>query len=110
MKYFCTENERVGTCYHEFQKGKFTQLNFWREDSLLISDENFCDMEFEELIMSVIKEYDYFGETEVNQVQWNMIFDNAIRKGGQLKDAVLEAKPWIDEAFREYEVFTILGM
>lgn len=39
-----------------------------------------------------------------------MIFDNAIRKGGQLKDAVLEAKPWIDEAFREYEVFTILGM
>lgn len=33
MKYCCTELDRKGTCYHEFQKGKF-KGSFWKEDSL----------------------------------------------------------------------------
>ena len=46
MKYFCTEDKRVGTCYHEFQKGKWDEHTFWKEDSLLLSDDVLVDLEF----------------------------------------------------------------
>ena len=40
MKYCITAAERCGTCYHEFQRGKFgkffwNKTQFWEEDSLL---------------------------------------------------------------------------
>ena len=41
MKYCITAAERCGTCYHEFQRGKFgkffwNKTQFWEEDSLLL--------------------------------------------------------------------------
>jgi hypothetical protein len=29
MKYFVTNKERQGTCYHEFYKGKWDEKTFW---------------------------------------------------------------------------------
>lgn len=39
MKYFITNSEKIGTCYHEFYKGKWDGETFWKEDSLLLHDE-----------------------------------------------------------------------
>ena len=36
MNYFITNSEMIGTCYHEFYKGKWDGEIFWKEDSLLI--------------------------------------------------------------------------
>lgn len=33
MKYFVTDRERDGTCYHEFYKGRWDGKTFWKEDS-----------------------------------------------------------------------------
>ena len=34
MRFFCVESERKGTCYHEFQKGKWDEKTVWKADSL----------------------------------------------------------------------------
>lgn len=31
MRFFCVESERKGTCYHEFQKGKWDEKQFGRQ-------------------------------------------------------------------------------
>ena len=40
MKYCCTNSERQGSCYFEFQSGRFSE-NFWRDDSLYLSGDDF---------------------------------------------------------------------
>lgn len=110
MKYFCVESERKGTCYHEFQKGRFETMEFWKEDSLLIHDTVYGEIGLRVLIESVIKDYDYCSNTEVTKEQWNRIYDSAIARGGELKEALLEANAWVEDTFEEYEVFTIIGL
>jgi hypothetical protein len=39
MEYFITEDYRTNTAYHEFRKGKFDGVTFWKSDSILLSDE-----------------------------------------------------------------------
>ncbi|WP_253287444.1 hypothetical protein [Clostridium bornimense] len=62
MKYCCTELERKGTCYHEFQKGKFNDF-FGEKDSLLIHDDIFYILNLADLFYSVVTSYDESGET-----------------------------------------------
>ena len=38
MKYFVTDRERDGTCYHEFYKGRWDGKTFWKEDSISLHD------------------------------------------------------------------------
>lgn len=110
MKYFCTESERIGTCYHEFYKGKFDGVDFWKADSLLIHEDIHYAIKFEELIRFVITKYNPVGETEVTQEEWNMIYNEAFIRGGELRDAIFEANSWVEDTFKEYEVFTMIGM
>ena len=49
MKFFCTELERKGTCYHEFQKGKWDGKTFWKTDSLLLHDNIMCEVKLHKL-------------------------------------------------------------
>lgn len=37
MKYFCSVNNRAGTCYHEFYRGKWDDKTFWKSDSIVKS-------------------------------------------------------------------------
>lgn len=110
MKYFCNEKERIGTCYHEFQKGNFEKIECWKEDSLLIHDDIHYKIDLGGLIKSVIETYDPFGVVKVSRDEWEMIYENAQKQGGELKEAVLEANPWVERTFEEYEVFTMIGM
>lgn len=43
MKYFITEEKRKGTCYFEFQKGKF-KGKFWLQDSLYLHGDKFDEL------------------------------------------------------------------
>lgn len=109
MKYCCTESDRKGTCYHEFQKGKF-KGSFWDKNSILIRDDNLYDLHLAELFCSVVPSYDECGETEINQEQWSEIYLKASEIGGELKNAIDEIDLWAKNIFKTESVFTILGL
>ena len=110
LKYFCTEDKRQGTCYHEFQKGKWDQQSFWKEDSLLLSDDMFFELGLKSLFKKAIQGYDPYGPVEVSKEQWAMLLTAADGAGGAKQEALQEADAWVQECFATEEVFTILGI
>ena len=55
MKYFVTDEQREGTCYNEFYKGKWDEETFWKKDSLSLHDDVLFRIdEFEKAIVRVI--------------------------------------------------------
>ena len=115
MKYFVTEKERKeygSSCFHEFQKGGWDERNpeFWKEDSVCIHDDIMCELAFGSLIQKVIPEYDPFGITMITRARWKKIVDAASEMGGDIAVLVDEADVWAQETFREYGLFTILGI
>ena len=110
LQYFCTEENREGTCYHEFQKGKWDGHTFWKEDSLLISDEILFELELGKLFRKSLPGYDPYGPVEVNKEQWLMLLEAANQAGGAQMEAMQEANEWVQECFAAEGVFTILGI
>ena len=112
MKYFVTDEQREGTCYHEFYKGKWDEKTFWKKDSLSLHDDILFRIdEFEKAIVRVIPGYDPFGETEVYPAQWEEI-GRIIRKKDNIEaiELYLEADTWAQDVFSSFECFTILGI
>ncbi len=110
LKYFCTEEKREGTCYHEFQKGKWDEHTFWKEDSLLISDDVLAELKLGRLFRKGIQDYDPYGPVEVNKAQWSVLLELAGESGGEILAALQEADIWAQECFAAEDVFTILGI
>jgi hypothetical protein len=77
MKYFCYVSDRVGTCYHEFYKGKWDGKTFWKSDSILLHDDTLEELQLYKAFTAVLPDYDPYGETQVNQSQWEAILDYA---------------------------------
>lgn len=110
MKYFSTEQERHGTCYHEFYKGKWDEKTFWKDDSLLLHDDILYTLKIDDIFFEVNPDYNPYNETEINKEQWEQICKMAKVIGGEVSEAINEADIWGQETFKEYDVFTILGI
>lgn len=115
MKYFMNEAERrasESTCYHEFYKGKWDKdaMVFWSEDSLNIHEDLMAASGLDKLILSIVEDYDPYGETEIDFNQWKKICIKAEEIGGSLLEAIKEVEPWAEDNFSQNEVFTILGI
>ena len=110
LKYFSTEGSRQGTCYHEFQKGKWDGHTFWKEDSLLIHDDVHLELKLYGLFKQVLPTYDAFGDIAVNKTQWQEIYAMAEEIGGEMFEAIQEADAWVKECFETEEVFYMLGI
>jgi len=110
MKYFCYVSDRVGTCYHEFYKGKWDHKTFWTSDSILIHDDTLMELEIYKAFAAVIPDYDPYGVTEVNQSQWKDILNYTSQLATEAKTALNEARFWVNEVFENEKVFTILGI
>jgi hypothetical protein len=110
--YFLPEPQREGTCYYEFYAGPWhrRKMEFWREDSIVISDLNFSFTGLEKLIAQVIPCFDAYGITPVTKAQWEIITQKATESGGELALAVSEAQPWVQDNFQKHDIFTILGL
>ena len=105
MKYCITAAERCGTCYHEFQRGKFgkffwNKTQFWEEDSLLLHDDLMRSSGFGA----------FFGITYITQIQWQNLFLAAQQQGGAVAEIAGEIDSWALETFQSHTMFTILGM
>lgn len=112
MNYFIKNHERIGTCYHEFYRGKWDGKTFWKEDSLCLYDDLLCEHRaFGNAILSVIPLYDPFGITEVSREQWESIGKQIAADGDKTGMAMYrEADAWVQNVFAEYDCFTILGI
>lgn len=112
MKYFLHNSERKGTCYHEFQKGKWDGETFWSEDGLYLHDDVFGDLDlYNSVIRYVIPDYNYYGPNdEVTREKWNKMFLLAKEVGGETAELFEELKPWVEENFSKYDCFSILGI
>lgn len=111
MKYFVTNFERKGTCYHEFYRGKWDGETFWRDDSLLLHDEVlFKHPGFAGAIKEVIPAYTPFGETEISFDDWKKIGQIIEHCEEGEKELYQEADSWLNRVFQENGCFTILGI
>ena len=102
------EAQRCST-YYEWYKGVWSG-DYYREDSIYIDDDDVYRLDLDGLLVSVVPEYDPFGETPVTKVQWDAIVSKAKQKGGELLEAVMEDDVWARENYRDNEVFTIIGL
>lgn len=111
MKYFVIDSQRESTCYHEFYKGKWNGYTFWRDDSISLHDNVLYENKgFIDAIVEVIPEYSPFGETEISFVQWAQIGKRIMQKDFVSQELYAEADEWVQNVFREYDCFTILGI
>lgn len=109
MRYFYTESERTDTCYFEFQKGDWSEQSYWKPDSLLMEELDYENC-FYDVVVSVVPDHDLCGVTTITAEQWVVIREKAAKMGGHTLAAVMEADGWVQECFRDYDVFTIIGM
>ena len=109
--YFVDENQRKAsqsTSYFEFQKGHYTTC--WCENSINICTWLWDEYEMSGLIRQVIKDFDYYGITEVTKKQWNRLVELSKATSAKAEPILMEAASWAEECFKENEVFTIIGM
>lgn len=112
MKYFWTEQERKAhktTCCFEFQRGKHKD-ECWKEDSLCLYADYFDDAQLSAIFTKAIKDFDYYGTTEVTQSRWEEIKTLAAAGGGEAAAIIAELTPWAEENFKTESVFTIIGI
>ena len=111
MKYFVYDNQRDGTCYHEFYKGKWDGHTFWKADSISLDDNIlFENKGFVDAIIEVIPNYDPFGETEISFLEWQEIGRVILDKDAVSQDLYKEADNWLKSVFKTHNCFTILGI
>ena len=108
MKYFCRDHERDGSCYHEFQRGRWDGASHWKADSICIHDDVMIQTGLDALLGECIPNYNPWGPTAVSLAQWEEICRCAKQAGGASAQAVLEADEWVRAA--EMTAFTILGI
>ena len=109
MKYFIRTDQKIGSCYHEFYKGKWDGHTFWKSDSILLHDDVMTD-EFVQAIMEVIPSYDPFEITEVSILEWQEIGKRILSYDIITQEQYKEANEWLEDVFQKYTCFTILGI
>ena len=110
MKYFIYEHERKNTVDHEFQKGHFDGHTFGKSDSIFLSDDCLFTIGMLGFFKSVIPCYNDHSEFEIGRELWGRIVKKAQEVGGEVPECISEADKWAEETFREYDVFTIIGV
>ena len=112
MKYFVNEKERKasgGSCYFEFQKGKYRN-KYWLKDSICLHADLFDELLLFRLFANSLGTFDYYGPTNViNKEQWYIIVEKS-KENEQWKIVIEELMPWVEECFNKYDCFTICGI
>ncbi len=112
MDYFCTEQERKishSTCYLEFQRGSF-HGECWLIDSISLHIDIFDNLKLYKIFRTAIPDFDYYGITEVNQSQWEILKKLALEQGGEVQKVIEELSIWVSDCFETEKIFTIWGI
>ncbi len=112
MKYFVSNDERKGTCYHEFYKGKWNlEVNgFYCVDSIYLHDDILVGhSNFSYCLQKHLDNYSDTGVTEIILEQWEKIKIYMMAYKNEL-ELVNELDNWLLGVYSEYDVVTILGI
>lgn len=111
MQYFCTADQRKGSCYHEFYRGKWKENDFWNPRSLFLHDDRMLDTGLAQAFRAVLPAYAYYGVTEVTQSQWLSVREYAKTHLGQAaQNALAEIDGWAKDVFIKEGLLSILGI
>jgi len=110
MKYFCKNQERDGTCYHEWIAGTWDGKTVWQEDSLYIHDDVLLETGLDALFFETIPRFDGCGITAVTAEDWKKARERAEQIGGITAEAFAEAEAWGAAAFARCGAITMLGI
>lgn len=104
--YCLTNAQRSGTCYFEFQRGRFQGV-YWKDTSIYLDADDFDRLQLYKIFPP---EFQYYGETVITASQWRQVCLNAQAIGGEAEMLLKELEPWAQECFQMEPVFTILGI
>lgn len=98
-----------GTCYFEFQRGRF-RGKFWLDRSVYLHADRFEELKLYEIFSEALPHFNYFGTTEVTQAQYEKLKACAQARGGKIAAVFEELDHWAGNCFLTENVFTILGI
>lgn len=109
MKFFIRNDQRKGSGYHEFCKGKWDKETHWKDDSIYLNDDILYDAkDFEEAIKEVITCSSTDGYTEVSVDDWIKIGQIVDQKDIFAREIYQDANMWVQLACAECGCITIL--
>lgn len=100
---------RGGTCYFEFQRGRFRGKH-WLERSVFLHIDQFDRLKLPELFSEVLSQFNYCGVTEVRPTQYEVLKALAMARGGETAALFRELDHWVQDCFFTENVFTICGI
>ena len=109
VEYCCLNNQRSGTCYFEFQKGKFDD-KFLFDNSIYLHADTFDSLNLYQVFAKTVPEFAYYGITEIDREKWKHLKLTADEIGGSTKCVFDEIDSWVNLFLPTEEVITILGI
>ena len=109
MKFCVKNNERHGTCYFEFQKGKFRN-KYWVKNNLCLPEDIFDELKLYDLFSKVVLHFDYYGLNELTKKQWLQIKNESKKIGGNVEEAITEIDIWINTVLPDEPIISVLGI
>ena len=100
---------RGGTCYFEFQRGRFRGRH-WLDRSVFLHADRFDDLNLYDLFREALPHFDYYYVTEVTPAQYEKLKALALARGGETANLFRELDHWVQDCFFTENVFTICGI
>lgn len=93
----------------EFMKGRLDRTH-WKEDSIYLTEEALGETELLDFLTLTLKNFNYYGPTEVTEEEWSIIKRNVSESNSAItKQLVFEIDEWAKECFKAHSFFTICG-
>ena len=98
-----------GTCYFEFQRGRFRGKH-WLDRSVFLHADCFDYLKLYEIFREALPHFDCYYVTEVTPAQYEALKTLAMARGGETADLFRELDHWVQDCFLTENVFTINGI
>ena len=98
-----------GTCYFEFQRGRFRGKH-WQERSVYLHADRFDELKLYDIFAEAMPDFDYCGVTSVTPAQYERLKALALAQGGETAALMEELEHWVQDCFYTENVFTICGI
>ncbi|MMZ65845.1 hypothetical protein FRY98_12750 [Paenibacillus faecis] len=94
----------------EFMQGRLSGTH-WLEDSIYLTEETIAETQLVDYLTLTLRDFNYYGPTEVTQEEWNQIMQNVNASNSEIaKQLVNEIDEWAKNCFKSHSCFTICGI
>lgn len=94
----------------EFMQGQLNDSH-WQDDSIYLTEEILAETKLVDFLELTLKNFNYFGPTEVTEEDWNKLKRNINASSSEItKQLVYEIDEWTKECFKVHTCFTICGI